>query len=140
MKYLDENGDTMDIIDKINFRVNLSGEDLAIAVVQDVDTNEVIMVAFMNREALEKTLETGKMTYFSTSRKKLWIKGETSGHNQFVKEVLVDCDGDALVFKVAQKDAACHTGYYSCFYRKVENGRLETIGERVFDPKEVYGK
>jgi len=127
-----------ELIGKVNFRVNLSGEDLAIAVVQDFRTQEVLMVAFMNREALEKTLETGKMTYFSTSRKRLWTKGETSGNYQNVKEVRIDCDGDALLFKVEQKRAACHEGYYSCFFRAYEDGKLKVVGEKIFDAEKVY--
>ena len=128
-----------DIIDKVNFRINLGGEDLAIAVVQDFNNCDILMVAFMNSESLEKTLATGRMTYYSTSRKKLWIKGESSGHFQVVKEVYIDCDGDALLFKVDQKNAACHEGYFSCFFRKLENGELKIVGKRLFDPKEIYG-
>lgn len=128
------------MLDKANFRIKMAGEDLVIAVVQDHETSHILMVAFMNREALQKTLETGKMHYFSTSRRKLWLKGETSGHVQEVKEVFMDCDGDAFVFKVKQNDAACHKGYYSCFFRKVEDGNVKVQGERIFDPEEVYGK
>ncbi len=126
------------MIDEINFRIKRSGEDLAIAIAQDYKTNDILMVAFMNKEALKKTLETGKMTYFSTSRKKLWTKGETSNHCQIVKEVLVDCDADALVFKVEQDSAACHEGYYSCFFRKLDGDRLRITEKRVFDPRDVY--
>jgi len=98
------------------------------------------MVAYMNDESWAKTRETGKACFWSRSRKKLWLKGETSGKVQIVKEIFLDCDNDALLLKVEQTGgAACHTGYRSCFYRKVTNGRLETVGERVFDPKEVYG-
>jgi len=112
---------------------------LLTAVVQDAETNEVLMVAFMNREAVEKTLETGKAHFYSRSRRKLWLKGESSGHFQLVKEVFVDCDLDALVVKVEQKGGACHTGFYSCFYRKVEpSGELREVGRKVFDPGEVY--
>ncbi len=128
-----------EFIDRVKFRVNIAGEALAIAVVQDYRTLEVLMVAFMNRNALEKTLETEKMTYFSTSRKKIWIKGETSGNFQKVKEVKIDCDGDALLFKVEQKRAACHEGYYSCFFRAYENGKVKVTGERIFDAQRVYG-
>ncbi|MFQ6136133.1 MAG: phosphoribosyl-AMP cyclohydrolase [Candidatus Hydrothermarchaeales archaeon] len=128
-----------DIIQKVNFRVKMGGEDLAIAIVQDFNTNEILMAAFMNEEALKKTLATGSMTYFSTSRKELWTKGETSGNVQNIREVLIDCDGDVLLFKVEQKGAACHEGYYTCFFRAIKDGKLEVIGEKVFDPKEVYG-
>jgi phosphoribosyl-AMP cyclohydrolase len=126
-----------EIVSKINFRINM-GEDLAIAIVQDYKTSEVLMTAFINREALEKTLETGKMHYFSTSRKKLWLKGETSRHFQKVKEIYVDCDADAILFKVEQTSAACHEGYHSCFFRKLENGKLKVIGKKIFEPKDVY--
>lgn len=128
-----------EFIDRVKFRVNIAGEALAIAVVQDYRTLEVLMVAFMNRNALEETLETEKMTYFSTSRERIWIKGETSGNFQKVKEVKIDCDGDALLFKVEQKRAACHKGYYSCFFRTYENGKVKLTGERIFDAQRVYG-
>ncbi|NOY70466.1 MAG: phosphoribosyl-AMP cyclohydrolase [Deltaproteobacteria bacterium] len=109
------------------------------AVVQDFETGEVLMLAFMNKEAWDATQKTGKATYYSRTRNKLWVKGESSGHVQEVREIWVDCDDDTVVLKVKQiGGAACHTGYRSCFYRKVKNGRLETIGKKVFDPKEVY--
>ncbi len=88
------------------------------------------MQAYANQEALEKTIETRKAHYYSTSRKKLWLKGETSGHTQQVKEILVDCDADTLIYKVDQTGAACHTGNRTCFYRKIENGELKTISEK----------
>jgi len=110
-------------------------------IVQDWKTGEVLMIAYMNAESWAKTQETGKACFWSRSRKKIWLKGETSGHVQIVKEVYLDCDNDALLLKVEQVGgAACHTGYRSCFYRRIENGRVESIGERVFDPKEVYGE
>lgn len=126
------------MMEKANFRVKMAGEDLAIAVVQDFDSKEVLMVAFINREALRLTLKTGKMHYYSTSRRKLWLKGETSGHNQIVKEARIDCDGDALVFMVEQLGAACHEGYNSCFFRRLEDGKLKVFKKKVFDPDEVY--
>ena len=126
------------MIEEVNFRINMAGEDLAIAIAQDNKSGEVLMVAFMNREALEKTLETGKMHYFSTSRKKLWQKGETSKHYQMVKEAYIDCDGDALLFKVEQSSAACHEGYYTCFFRRIEGDKLVTTKEKVFEPKDTY--
>ena len=99
------------------------------------------MVAYMNREAWEKTIETGTATYWSRSRNSLWIKGETSGNTQAVKDIFVDCDLDTVVLKVDQGDgAACHMGYRSCFYRKVSDGEMEIVGERVFDPEDVYTK
>lgn len=110
-------------------------------IVQDWKTGEVLMIAYMNAESWAKTQETGKACFWSRSRKKIWLKGKTSGHVQIVKEVYLDCDNDALLLKVEQVGgAACHTGYRSCFYRRIENGRVESIGERVFDPKEVYGE
>ncbi|RLG32134.1 phosphoribosyl-AMP cyclohydrolase [Methanosarcinales archaeon] len=102
---------------------------------QDHLTGEVLMVAYMNDEALKKTLSTGIVHYWSRSRKKLWKKGESSGHLQILKEIFVDCDGDALLLKIEQKGGACHTGYRSCFYRSID-GKI--IGERIFDPDEVY--
>ncbi len=89
-------------------------------VAQDYKTNEILMVAYANDEAITKTLETGKVHYFSTSRKQLWLKGETSGHFQYVKEIYIDCDGDAILYKIEQIGAACHTGNRSCFFRKIE--------------------
>jgi phosphoribosyl-AMP cyclohydrolase len=110
------------------------------AIVQDWKTGEVLMVAYMNAESWARTRETGKACFWSRSRKKLWLKGETSGHFQVVKESYLDCDSDALLLKVEQLGgAACHTGYRSCFYRRIVEDRVETMGERVFDPKEVYG-
>jgi phosphoribosyl-AMP cyclohydrolase len=122
----------------INLNFNkISG--LVPAIVQDYETGEVLMLAFMNQEAWEATLSTGKATYFSRSRQKLWVKGETSGNLQIVKEILVDCDEDTVLLKVEQRGgAACHTGYRSCFYRKIEDGALTNIGKLIFDPKEVY--
>lgn len=112
------------------------------AIVQDAESGEVLMLAFMNEEAYRKTIETGRMHYYSRSRGKLWMKGETSGHIQEVREVLIDCDDDTALFKVHQVGgAACHTGYNSCFYRRLErDGSLTQIkAERVFDPSQVYG-
>lgn len=112
------------------------------AVVQDHESGEVLMVAFLNEEAFQRTRETGRMHYYSRSRDTLWMKGETSGHVQEVHEILVDCDADAAVFKIRQVGgAACHTGYRSCFYRRLEPGGEFTVieAERVFDPAQVYG-
>ncbi|MFH0911356.1 MAG: phosphoribosyl-AMP cyclohydrolase [Planctomycetota bacterium] len=110
-------------------------------VVQDADTNEVLMVAYMSRESLRRTLEKGLCTFFSRSRQALWLKGETSGHTQEVREVRLDCDSDTLLIRVKQNGAACHAGFYSCFYRRLRpDGTLEESGERVFDPETVYRK
>ncbi len=110
---------------------------LITAIAQDHNTGEVLMVAFMNREALKKTIETGRGYYWSRSRRKLWKKGESSGHEQKIHDILVDCDGDAVLLKVEQIGGACHTGYRSCFYRTME-GRI--IGEKLFEPDDVYKK
>jgi phosphoribosyl-AMP cyclohydrolase len=108
-------------------------------IVQDYETGEVLMLAFMNKEAWQETLETGKATFWSRTRQELWVKGKTSGHVQLVKEIRVDCDDDTALLKVEQVGgAACHTGYASCFFKKVEAGSVQIVGEKVFDPKEVY--
>jgi phosphoribosyl-AMP cyclohydrolase len=108
------------------------------AVTQDYRTGEVLMVAYMNKEALQKTIRAKKCYYYSRSRKKLWLKGESSGHTQKVKRIFVDCDMDCLLIKVKQTGGACHTGYKSCFYRKAVGGRLKVVGKRLFDPSKVY--
>ncbi len=112
--------------------------DLVLVIAQDFKTNEVLMVAYTDKASFENTLKTGKAHYYSTSRKKSWLKGESSGHVQLVKEIYVDCDGDALLLKVEQKGGACHEGYRSCFFRKLEKGNLKVTGKKVFDPKRVY--
>ena len=112
---------------------------LVTAIAQDAASGEVLMVAFMNQEAFDKTVETGRAHYYSRSRDKLWLKGESSGHVQAVKEIRVDCDMDAVILKVEQEGAACHDGYRSCFFRRIEGGKAVVVEERVFDPKNVYG-
>jgi len=115
------------------------GNGLVPVIVQDDETGDVLMLAYMNREAWLKTLETGKATFWSRSRNSLWLKGETSGNVQVVKSVFIDCDDDTILLRVNQiGGAACHTGYRSCFYRKVVDGKTEVIGEPVFDPGDVY--
>ncbi|WP_412063641.1 phosphoribosyl-AMP cyclohydrolase [Rubrivirga sp. IMCC45206] len=112
---------------------------LVAAIAQDDATGDVLMLAYMNRATLQQTLETGVMTYWSRSRQKVWVKGETSGNVQNVKSAHIDCDGDALLFRIEQVGgAACHTGHRTCFYRKVEDGALETVGTPVFDADSVY--
>ena len=112
---------------------------LLTVVAQDADTDEVLMVAHADRTAIERTLETGRAHYYSRSRDEYWQKGETSGHVQDVREVRVDCDGDALLYRVEQTGGACHTGHRSCFYRRVDDGETATVVEDpVFDPDEVY--
>jgi phosphoribosyl-AMP cyclohydrolase len=115
------------------------GDGLIPVIAQDAETKEVLMLAYMNQQAWEETLKTGKATYWSRSRRSLWLKGETSGHVQLVKDVFIDCDNDTILLQVNQVgEAACHTGYRSCFYRKVKDGDCVVVGEKIFDPKEVY--
>ena len=111
------------------------------AIVQDHESGQVLMLAYINQLAWQKTLETGKAHYWSRSRSKLWLKGESSGHVQIIKAIQVDCDLDTVVFQVEQLGgAACHKGYRSCFYRTVEQEQLIIAEEKVFDPEKVYGK
>ena len=119
-----------------------SADGLIPAIAQDWQTGEVLMLAYINQEAWEKTLQTGIATYWTRSRRKLWVKGETSGNVQNVKEILVDCDLDTVIFKIEQVgDAACHEGFRSCFFRRVEaDGSLTVVGQRVFNPADVYKK
>lgn len=124
----------MEILNKIKY----DKDGLVPAVMQDYENGDVLMVAYMNSESLKTTLETGKAHFWSRSRQKFWMKGESSGHTQEIKEVFIDCDGDCLLFKVKQNVAACHTGYRTCFYRKWESGQLIETGKKMFDEKEVY--
>jgi phosphoribosyl-AMP cyclohydrolase len=111
------------------------------AIAQDAETGEVLMLAWMNQEAFDETVRTGRAVYFSRSRNRLWRKGEESGHVQEVKGVYLDCDADTILLKVHQiGGAACHEGYKSCFFRELADGKLKPVGERVFDPKAVYKK
>jgi len=128
----------MSFADELKYDAN----GLVTVVIQDAATNEVLTLAYMNREAVQKTLETGKTWFWRRSHQRLMMKGETSGNVQIVKEILVDCDKDALVVKVEQiGKAACHEGYVSCFFRLVNaDGSVEVVGERVFDPADVYGQ
>ena len=107
------------------------------AIVQD-EKGKVLMLGYMNDESLKKTIETRKVHFWSRSRKKLWLKGESSGHFQNVKNVYLDCDGDAVLVVVDQIKASCHEGYYSCFWRKLKNGEWEISEEKIFNPQEVY--
>ena len=133
----------------INFRHEINGVKVITAVAQDVETNEILMLANMNKEALIKTIETGKAHYWSTSRNQLWLKGESSGHFQKVHEILVDCDMDAIILKINQTGAACHEGYRSCFFRKLNTENkiniddlkeddTEIILKRLVNPEDVY--
>lgn len=123
----------------LNFKKSADG--LLPAIAQDYLTREVLMLAYINDLAWRKSLETGKVHYWSRSRQKLWLKGETSGHVQLIRDILVDCDEDTVVFLVEQLGgAACHTGHRSCFHRKVVGEELLVEGEKVFDPDVVYTK
>ena len=116
---------------------------LILAIAQDAETNQVLMVAYMNRQALDLTIQTGYATYFSRSRQKLWKKGEESGHVQKIRQILVDCDQDCLVLKVLVDSGQCHVGYQSCFYRTLKKNsdkELKFIAEKVYNPKEIYKK
>ena len=127
----------------LEFTPKFDENGLITAVAQDAATGEVLMVARMNREALDLTVKSGYATYFSRSRKKLWKKGEQSGHLQKVRQILVDCDQDCLILKVAVDAGQCHVGYQSCFYRALRQDSekdLELIAERTYDPKEAYNK
>lgn len=118
-----------------------SDKGLLPAIVQDNESGDVLMLAYINRESWQKTLATGKAHFWSRSRKKIWLKGESSGHVQLIKEILVDCDQDTVVFKVEQLGgAACHKGYRSCFFRVIDGNEMKTVGKKIFDPDVVYGK
>lgn len=110
------------------------------AIIQDDENGEVLMFAFMNRDSVEATLDTGRATYWSRSRQKLWVKGESSGHTQEVKAVYYDCDADCLLLKVRQQVAACHTGYRSCFFNKIEGDEIVASGKKLFEEEHVYQK
>ena len=126
----------MEILDQLKTDQN----GLIPAIIQDDENKEVLMVGYMNREAVRKTLESGRVCFWSRSRQEYWIKGETSGHTQNVRTVAFDCDGDALLIKVEQKGGACHTGYRSCFFREVspDGNSTRIVGDKVFDPNAVY--
>ncbi len=111
------------------------------AIIQDHKTNEVLMVAYMNKESFEKTIKYKKVHFYSRSRQKLWLKGEASGNIQQVRAIFVDCDQDCVLIKVKQiGNAACHTGFRSCFYRKLQGNELKIVGKKIFDPEKVYKK
>lgn len=118
--------------------VTFDADGLVPAIVQDAETDQVLMMAYMTADTLRETLDSGRMVYWSRSRQERWVKGQTSGHTQAVEEVRLDCDGDTLLFKVEQTGGACHTGYRSCFYRRAHTGTLEADGDKVFDPDAVY--
>ena len=121
----------------LNFQ---KSDGLVTAVIQDHLTGRVLMVGYINEEAFRKTVETGFVTFYSRSRRKLWLKGETSGHRLVVKQISTDCDQDALLIQVeAQGPGVCHEGYQSCFYRRLDDGQWQVSEERAYDPNSVYG-
>jgi phosphoribosyl-AMP cyclohydrolase len=123
----------------LDFSKNIDG--LLPAIVQEYQSGDILMLAYINRESWEKTLATGKAHFWSRSRKKIWLKGESSGHVQIIHDILIDCDNDTVVFKVEQVGgAACHTGHRSCFFRRRNGQELQIIGEKIFDPDTVYRK
>lgn len=126
-------------MENLSIELKFDGNGLIPVVAQDYKSNEVLMLAYMNKEAYEKSVETNLVHYWSRSRNKLWLKGETSGHLQKIKSINVDCDNDALLIKVEQIEAACHTGHYSCFYRELKDGSAKETSEVVFNPEKVYG-
>ena len=118
-----------------------AGDGLLPAIAQDAETGEVLMLAYMNRESYDETLATGRAVYYSRSRKRVWRKGEESGHIQKVQAILIDCDADTILLKVRQLGgAACHEGFKSCFFRQITPEGAKIIAERVFDPAEIYEK
>ncbi|HPS55762.1 MAG TPA: phosphoribosyl-AMP cyclohydrolase [Sedimentisphaerales bacterium] len=130
-----------EIEEGLNFTPKFDSNGLITAISQDANTGDILMVAYMNDEALKLTIETGNAVFFSRSRQKLWKKGEQSGHVQKVQQILVDCDQDCLILKVTVDQGQCHVGYQSCFYRALKKGtttNLKLIAEKVYDPKEAY--
>ena len=127
----------------LQFVPKFDADGLIPAIAQDAATGQILMVAYMNRQALDRTIATGRATYYSRSRKKLWKKGEESGHVQQVQQILVDCDQDCLVLKVSVDAGQCHVGYQSCFYRALKSNSekdLELIAQKVYDPEATYRK
>ncbi len=130
-----------EIEEGLNFTPKFDSTGLITAISQDATTGDILMVAYMNAEALKLTIETGNAVFFSRSRQKLWKKGEQSGHTQKVQQILVDCDQDCLILKVTVDQGQCHVGYQSCFYRALKSGTtadLQLIAKKVYDPKEAY--
>ncbi len=125
-------------MEKITDKIKWDANGLIPVVVQDERTRDVVMMAYMNAEAVDLTVKTRKAHYYSRSRQQLWLKGETSGHYQEVRSLCLDCDGDTLLLVVNQTVAACHTGYWSCFYRAWKDAGWTAVGEKVFDEETVY--
>jgi phosphoribosyl-AMP cyclohydrolase len=131
----------MNEMDEILSKLKFDEKGLITAIAQDCRTGEILMLAHMNSESFRETVETGQAVYWSRTREKLWHKGEESGNIQNIKDILIDCDGDAVVLKVEQVGgAACHTGNRTCFSTSVQDGRLVDVGVRIFDPEKVYRK
>ncbi|HWQ66345.1 MAG TPA: phosphoribosyl-AMP cyclohydrolase [Methanospirillum sp.] len=130
-------GDCQEQTDQVPIEIQFDPSGLVPVIAQDRDSRDVLMLAYANREAVELTLSTGYAHYFSRSRRKIWKKGEESGHLQPVYEILIDCDADALIYVASQNVAACHTGHRTCFYRTI-TGKI--IGDRLFEPDKVYNK
>ena len=128
------------MLDETIGELKFNEQGLIPAVAQDADSGEVLMVAWMNAESLKRTLETGKTHFWSRSRRKAWMKGESSGHTQTVVSLSTDCDKDVLLVRVRQAGGACHTGYRSCFSWHFRDGAWAEEGKKVFDPKQVYGR
>ena len=136
-------GKKQDIEEGVEFIPKFDANGLITAIAQDSQTGQILMVAYMNRQALEKTIRTGYATYFSRSRQTLWKKGEQSGHFQKVEKILVDCDQDCLILKVAVDAGQCHVGYRSCFYRALKKNsdkKLKFIADKVYSPQKTYRK
>jgi phosphoribosyl-AMP cyclohydrolase len=127
-------------LDELLDQIEFDKDGLVVAIAQQHDTQEILMVAYMTRAAIAHTLTSGQVHYWSRSRGKLWQKGETSGQNQRLVELRIDCDGDAILLLVDQSGVACHTGRRNCFFRALRNGRLETIAEVAVDPAKLYGR
>jgi len=126
----------MSFVDKLKFDAN----GLIPAIIQDAGDKRVLMMAWMNRASLEKTVETGRTHFWSRSRQKFWMKGESSGHTQTVKDIAFDCDGDVLLIQVEQVGAACHEGYRSCFFRSASGGEFKITEAQLETPEQIYGK
>jgi phosphoribosyl-AMP cyclohydrolase len=136
-------GANKEIEEGFQFKPKFDPNGLITAISQDANSGQILMVAYMNEEALQLTLQTGNAVFFSRSRQKLWKKGEQSGHMQKVRDILIDCDQDCLVLKVEVDQGQCHVGYQSCFYRKVTNqdpAKLQLISQKVYDPEKTYNK
>jgi len=128
-------------MDKLLQLLKFDDRGLIPAIIQDKKSGEVLTLCYMNKGALERTLDEGKIYVFRRSKGRLMLKGETSGCIQRVKSLMIDCEGNSLLFKVEQVKVACHEGYFTCYFRRVDkNGKIEILGKRIFDPKDIYAK